>query len=375
MGGVFILAALATLAMSQLFAATDLAFNITVTFLNGDTPTFTPTATSTPTVTPTATAITGDLWYEHFIGGTPGNQPAGWYDETDDAGFDAQIVYAATNSFADVTVAGTNGWGKVVSFSQNVNLSAYTKVEVVISALSSCTVRVGIFHPGPTPPYQLWDMSGSINATGTYTYDIPSVTGESGTQLYSIQLTVEGSNGATATFDSVRIYAPGTPTFTPTPSPTVTPTGGDLWLEHFAGGTPGNQPPGWYDETDDTGFDAQIAYASTNSLAEVTVAGSAGYGKVMSFSQDVNLSAYTKVEVVISALNGSTVRVGIFHPGPTPPYQFWDFISGNSINSPGTFVYDIPSTTGESGTQLYGVQLSVEGANGSSATFDSVRIY
>jgi hypothetical protein len=149
----------------------------------------------------------------------------------------------------------------------------------------------------------------------------------------------------------------------------------DLWYEHFDGGTPGVQPLGWYDETNDSGFNAEIAYNVTNSLADVTVAGSAGWGKVTSFSQDVNLSLYDKVEVVITALNGCTVRVGIFHPGPTPPYQFWDLVTGASISTPGTYTFDIPSKTGESGTQFYGIQLSVEGPNGAYATFHSVRIY
>ncbi len=317
-------------------------------------------------------AQAADLWYEHFDGGTPGAQPLGWYDETNDSGFNAEIAYNATNSLADVTVAGSAGWGKVTSFSQDVDLSLYNQVEVVITALNGCTVRVGIFHPGPTPPYQFWDLvtGASISTPGTYTFDIPSKTGESGTQFYGIQLSVEGPNGSYATFHSVRIYggAVPTPTFTPLPST-------NLWYEHFDAGTPGAQPAGWYDETNDSGFNAEIAYNATNSLADVTVAGSAGWGKVTSFSQDVDLSLYNQVEVVITALNGCTVRVGIFHPGPTPPYQFWDLVTGASISTPGTYTFDIPSKTGESGTQFYGIQLSVEGPNGSYATFHSVRIY
>lgn len=149
------------------------------------------------------------LWMEDFVG-TAGLKPAGWFDNTDDPSFDCTIVYDATPSLALLTVVDVAGWGKVVSFSQNVDLDVYNKVEVVISELDpSASMRVGIFHPGPVPPYQFFDLLGSgpsIFLPGTYVFDIPSITGETGVQFYGIQLALEGPNGIQAKVDSVRIF-------------------------------------------------------------------------------------------------------------------------------------------------------------------------
>jgi hypothetical protein len=82
---------------------------------------------------------------DDFAGGTPGMEPAGWYDTRQSVGPAATINYSATNSLADITVANGGGWGKVLSFSQYFDINAYPRLEVSIAQLQGCTVRIGVY--------------------------------------------------------------------------------------------------------------------------------------------------------------------------------------------------------------------------------------
>ncbi len=366
------------------------------------TPTLTPTPlpTLTPTPTNTATPVVA-LWSEHFIGGTPGTKPAGWYDGTDGVGPAANMVYAATDSLASITVANAGGWSKVISFTQNVDLAQYQKLMVNVSALNGATVRVGLSRSNPV--YQRWDCLGavpSLSVPGEYTFDIPTVTSEGGVQAYAVELIVEGAENASAVIDHVQIYSVGvytstpthtfTPTFTPTstetPTPTFTPTATftptstatpqtyDAWVEHFVGAA-GTQPAGWYDIRQGVLPSATINYATTDSLATLRVANANGdgWGKVLSFSQYIDVNVYPKLEVVVSQLEGATLRIGVYNQVTN---TFWDAQgAGASISAPGTYTVDLPSLTGLANVQYLALQLSVEGAPGASVTLDSVRIY
>jgi uncharacterized delta-60 repeat protein len=92
------------------------------------------------------------------------------------------------------------------------------------------------------------------------------------------------------------------PTITPTPSitPTITPTpyipeAGDVkWEDHFEG-TMGNQPVKWADETNNNLFNAEIAYTTTTSYAEVVRTAEDVWGKVESEIVDCDVSTYNIV--------------------------------------------------------------------------------
>jgi hypothetical protein len=367
------------------------------------TPTVTSTATLIPTATPSSTptvpAAQAVLWLEDFKGGAPYAKPAGWYDWHDGVAPAAEIKYTDVDSYAAVTVTNAGGYGCVTSFHQPVDLAKFQKLEVVVSELHGGTVRVGVFNPGP--PYAFWDCQGtgnpSIAAPGVYTFDLPAVTGLGGIQSLALQLTMEGPAGAYAVFDSVKIYgtqvstATPTPTLTPTltatptltptstvtpantPTATVTPPAYNVWLEDFANGTAGTQPAGWYDTRQNVAPAATINYSTTNSLADITVANTGGWGKVLSFSQYFDINAYPRLEISIAQLQGCTVRIGVY--GQVID-KFWDCLgTGPSISAPGNYSFDLKAITGLADIQYLAVQISVEGPQGSAATLDSVRIY
>ncbi len=162
-----------------------------------------------------------DFWLEHFTGGTPGTQPAGWYDDRNDSNNHALINYNVTDSYVNVTVIAGQTWGKVLSFSQNVDVTAYPKLEVVVQAVNSGGLKVGVFIPAPWEEHV---SATAITVPGTYLIDIPTLSGGwSGTKNMGIEFVVEGTGGSIV-IDSVRILLPNTPTPTSTFTLTHTPT-------------------------------------------------------------------------------------------------------------------------------------------------------
>lgn len=168
---------------------------------------------------------TENYWLEDF-NGSPGTKPGGWYDDSDDQTFHAMIYNDAIPSYADVSVTAGEIFGKVVSFSQDVNVAKYSKLEVVVSRIPVGDVKVGVFNKRPVWKEHVSDI---ITAPGTYTFDIPTLSTSgpdfgaawSGVQFMGVEIFVEGNSGE-AVFDSVRIYAPDIPTTTPTMTPTLT---------------------------------------------------------------------------------------------------------------------------------------------------------
>ncbi len=156
----------------------------------------------------TVTVIGGstDYWQDDFIG-TAGDQPPGWDDETDNNAFNAEIAYSSTTSWAAVTrTADAEVWGKVLSPTQTVDVAAYPMVEIVVTGISASTSwKLGIQEQEGI--YSHWDLSGSQTGTGTFPYNYSTTTGwSSGTHVFSVEITVEGSGGTYIEADSVRIY-------------------------------------------------------------------------------------------------------------------------------------------------------------------------
>jgi len=340
------------------------------------------------------------VWEDHFRYSDhslqPGDQPPGWYDQTDDSGMHAEIAYANQDSLAAITVSPGNTWGKVLSFSQPIDLAQYQNLVVSISSLSpGARVKIGVFRSQP-----VWQefVSEPMGTTGEAMVDMVELTGWSGTVTLGVQVIVEGE-GASAVIDFVRIQ-PQAPAFTPTPELTATPTPTPtftstptetptptytatatataqatlpLWEDHFRYSDhslqPGDQPPGWYDDSDDPGMHAGIAYAGQDSLAAVSVAPGHAWGKVLSFSQPVNLSQQRFVAVDIQSLSpNARVKIGVFRSQPV-----WEEHVSEPIDAAGLAAIDIAQLTGWSGTQTLGVALIVEG-EGAFAMIDCVRI-
>lgn len=132
------------------------------------------------------------------------------------------------------------------------------------------------------------------------------------------------------------------------------------WRDHFDGGTPGTEPPGWQDENQDSSFNAYITYAPQTSQALVTRTNdAAGWGKVLSpLFTSANVLAHPYVEIKVAQVASNTVwKVGIQEVDS--PWQ--NKILNGSSNQIGTFRFRYPETMGwTTGTHRFRVQVIVE---------------
>ncbi len=360
-----------------------------------------------------------DFWTQGFGAGTPGAKPAGWYDDGDDQSFHAMMYYPATDGYANVTVTTGQTWGKVLSFSQNVDVTTYPKIEIVVSAVNSGGIKVGVFIPSPWEEHV---SASAITSAGTYVIDIPALSGGwSGTKNMGIQLVAEGTGGSIV-IDSIRIfdgavpnsptaspttnpnsptYTPtsthtptstpyaGTPTFTPTITPTPantstftitnTPVTTNLWLEHFAG-TFGAKPPNWEDDTDVAGNKARITYVGDSYSTWVKVSRTAAdtWGKIASPAKYADMSRFSEVEVgVISVGNGAAWKLGVQEIGGQGAYK--DLAA--SKTTIGAYSFNFADVMGwaktGSGdlTHTFQFVVIVEGQPGAYVVLDYIRIY
>lgn len=343
-------------------------------FLTAYTPTATATVTATPTATPTAAPAT--LWYEKFNysddapPANPGDQPAGWYDETDDAAFNAEITYHATDGWATVNAVTGAAWGKVLSFSQDVDLATFRKLEVIVQQVVSGAAKIAVFSNASG--WQEYVDSQVITTPGTYVVDIPNLTGWSGIHNLGVELIVEGQ-ASSVVVDSVRIYqedpnATATPTMTPTV--TQTPVPDDAWKDDFVG-TAGEQPTRWLDETNHNEYNTEIAYSDADSLSAITRTAEGSWGKTLSEVIACDTSIYTHVEIQVANVLPSTAwKIGIQEEGGS--WQYWDL--NISHTQSGTFAYNYAAVTGWTGTHSFRVQITVEGNAGAGIEVDWVRV-
>jgi hypothetical protein len=190
--------------------------------------------------TPTPTPDPNTFWIDHFEG-TAGNHVSNWTDAAANASFNANICYSSQASVAAVTRTADSAWGKVLSPTLIFDVNEYSRVEVNVSGMtyradaSEAYWKIGIQEIGGA--YRYWDLNTSSNVTGVFSFDIPAITGLSGTNALAIQLTVEGKSGTYIEADWVKVYrlVPPTPTATPTMTPTPnlaldpTPTAVDRW--------------------------------------------------------------------------------------------------------------------------------------------------
>jgi len=137
--------------------------------------------------------------------------------------------------------------------------------------------------------------------------------------------------------------------------------------------TPNEKPSGdWYDESDNTTFNAYIRCDAVNGLAKVEKAGTTPLeGFVKSGRKMYDLAVYNKLEVVIVGISsGCTAKIKLFDAAG----NFWTAF--DAIDHPGTYTVDMALVIGQpTGEKELGVQLSIEGSNGVSYLVDSVRVY
>ncbi|MBN1596379.1 hypothetical protein JW933_10675 [candidate division FCPU426 bacterium] len=160
-----------------------------------------------------------DLFLDDFSGGIYGQQPPGWQDETDDNQRNVEIAYESVPGYVGVTVVAFETEGEAVRDQQNFDVDVYNTLEVDVHSVSIGDVQIGVYSTSPYTEY----LGGVITTPGLYTFDIPAETGLSGIQDLGVVIQCNGANGY-AELDSVRIFAPDTPTSTATPTPSATST-------------------------------------------------------------------------------------------------------------------------------------------------------
>lgn len=173
-----------------------------------------------------------------------------------------------------IEVANSGGWGVVTSKTIYSNVTTHPLLKVEITALTSSTVVIGITDiTDPETPtfYRLNPVS--ISATGTYEYNIPTITGLSGNRKYYVNLIVEALITDSAEFGFLKISNLAEDDF-------------DL-DEDFDIGTAGTRPDGWFDSRGGIG----PLYDFTSIREAIEVSKCAGVG-IDSLSYDTELPAF-----------------------------------------------------------------------------------
>lgn len=169
------------------------------------------------------TVEAGDIWIDDFTGGTPGEQPGGWRDETNNPSLNAEIAFSDIDSYAAITRTAEGTEGKVGSPLQDRDVDSYPLVEIKVDQISSETTwLIGI--QGFTPS-KYWPLNSWTSETGTFAFNYKDETGWAGNQDFRIVIQVTGVEGKFIEIDFVRICDDAVvPTCTHTATSTVTPT-------------------------------------------------------------------------------------------------------------------------------------------------------
>ncbi len=331
---------------------------------------------STPTPTKTPTPFF--QWKETFNRSDDvptayaGAQPPGWYDQRNNASFNAMLMYSNTDGLAELNTCSGAPWGKVLSFSQNVDLSVTPILGVTVSGVPYGTFKIAVFSQADG-----WEehvLTGSLNQPGQYAFNLPELTGWSGVKNMGVELIVEGANG-TVVLDSVLLRNGGTslPLATFTPTPTITPGAtpeANAWVEVFAG-TPGVKPSNWMDESNNPGFNAWIGYGTFGWSANVSRTATGTWGKVLSPIIDCDVDSFNEVQ-----LNGHlfrSLKIGIQEIGGT--WQYWDIGSCSRYEWGSiTRSFDYKGITGWTGRHQFRLQITVEGNDNCEVFLKWIRV-
>jgi len=138
-----------------------------------------------------------DYFFEDFSG-LPGQR---WWDERDDSGNDAYMTEHDLG-IARLTLAGDQGWGKVLSNTHTVDLNKYPILNVVVNDIDMDTSFKVLLKPKEN--YNLIELGrGNL---GENSYNIPDLTGWQGSKRFAVVLVVESAHiGNGIVIDEVSI--------------------------------------------------------------------------------------------------------------------------------------------------------------------------
>jgi hypothetical protein len=340
-GCLFVLAALVILVINRLFAATSLSYDITVSILGADTPTFTPTPTSTPTVTPTpiATPI-GTPMLEHFR--LSGNPYPGWNNV-----YNAQLVGDGTGK-ADLLYQPVDSaqWGYVTSGTfTNFDIDSYPNLRVVITNVDASTGNEIWVNDGSGGRFQ---VAGGLGV-GVYDYNVKTLTGWSTPKSFYFELVVQSTTAGTGTrYDELQLYN----------------LNSNGQVEHFR--LSGNPHPGWYNV-----YNAQLVGDGTGKADLLYTRATPGdtYGYVTSNTfTNFNIDSYPKLRVVITNVDASTGNEIWVNDGSGGRFQV---SSGLGV---GEYTFNVKTITGWSTPKSFYFELYVLSATAGTGTrFDELK--
>jgi hypothetical protein len=294
-------------------------------------------------------------YYEHFEKNQAGEfdkpgQPAGWWDESNDAANNAEIEVTGQGA-ARITKVSDDVWGKVLSDRLTVDLENTNQLRVVVNKVDKNT---GFKVLVQEPDQDEIQISETGDGAGFHTYDLKTKTGWSGVKTFTIILVVEAAtNGVGTTLDEIWITSP---------------LNGDAYLEHF-NGNPG-QPGGWWDYTNAPGNNAEIENSGAGT-AKVFKAGKDVWGKVLSDRLKLDVDVNNTLSIVVNQIDQNVgLKVMLLEQGSSTPVEVSDPQLGAGVHR-----FNIPAKTGWTGEKNFSIMLVVEAKNNRlGARIDEIRI-
>ncbi len=110
---------------------------------------------------------------------------------------------------------------------------------------------------------------------------------------------------------------PDGPTITPSPTPTASGLTAAVWFEGFDT-VPGQQPNNWFDETQNSTYNAEITTAYPSGAAAITRTAEDVWGKVLSTPVLCDVNMYPYLELNITAVSPATTPLSRAGPTPSP---------------------------------------------------------
>lgn len=148
-------------------------------------------------------------------------------------------------------------------------------------------------------------------------------------------------------------------------------SGNEFWYDDFNGAI-GAQPPKWYDTTNDSYNEAEIAYSEWPSYAVVTPTAGGTRGQVMSERIRCNVDIYDTLEIRVVRFNlagQDEWSIGLQEVGGN--FHSLHDMSGSA----GTFTFFLKDNLNWSGTREFNIYLRIDGQAGSFLIVDYISIF
>jgi len=224
-------------------------------------------------------------------------------------------------------VGGTYG---VVSKNVSYDLDVFPYLQIKVPEVSAGGKWALKVNDGTSDIY----VQGDTANTGTYFYNLKTITGWSGSKSFSVRLLVVG--GAGSYFKAGSLHAV---------------TGADNAIDHFSTTT------AW-------GVTSNAQIATSGSLARVTeTGGSNGY---VQRSVSYNLDQTPLLKVVVPEVDSGAKWVVKVNDGSNDYY-----VQGDTAAT-GVFAYDLKAITGWSGTKTFNIRLMIVGGAGRYFTIQQI---